>query len=295
MAHLTYWVAVLQCDTGCKSAIIRAKVRRAKKEHSMVELPSSREDEKAGGIQVIARAAKILNALGEHPGGMSLGEIAQVVDLPRSTVQRIVAALDSAQLVRSSGAGGLRLGPALLKLISSVHSDVVEIVRPFLERLSAEINETVSLARASGTQLAIVHYVVASRELRVVPRIGLNLPLYSTSGGRALLALESDDDVRVMVGEAYKELTEMTVKTLPQLLELIAEVRNSGLAIDRGETLEGISTMAVAIDTLFGRFSISLLVPTARFHKQEAHYRAEIIKCKEALIREIGKITAVEG
>ena len=35
---------------------------------------------------------------------MSLGEIAQVVDLPRSTVQRIVAALDSAQLARS-GAG----------------------------------------------------------------------------------------------------------------------------------------------------------------------------------------------
>ncbi|HCW98348.1 MAG TPA: IclR family transcriptional regulator, partial [Pantoea sp.] len=33
----------------------------------MAKLPSSREDEKSGGIQVIARAAKILNALGEHP------------------------------------------------------------------------------------------------------------------------------------------------------------------------------------------------------------------------------------
>ncbi|MDP1282439.1 IclR family transcriptional regulator, partial [Klebsiella pneumoniae] len=88
-------------------------------------------------------------------------EIAQEVALPRSTVQRIVAALDSAQLVRSSGAGGLRLGPALLKLISSVHSDVVDLVRPFLEQLSANINETVTLARASGTQLAIIHYVVA--------------------------------------------------------------------------------------------------------------------------------------
>lgn len=106
---------------------------------------SSFEDEKPGGIQVIARAAAILNVLGKHPGGMSLGEIAQEVALPRSTVQRIVAALDSAQLVRSSGAGGLRLGPALLKLISSVHSDVVDLVRPFLEQLSANVNETVTL------------------------------------------------------------------------------------------------------------------------------------------------------
>ena len=261
----------------------------------MAQLPSSREDEKTGGIQVIARAAKILNALGEHPGGMSLGEIAQAVDLPRSTVQRIVAALDSAQLVRSTGAGGLRLGPALLKLISSVHTDVVDLAKPLLEKLCADINETVSLARASGTQLAIVHYVVATRELRVVPRIGLNLPLYSTSGGRALLALESDEDVRVMVGEAYRELTEMTVKTLPQLLERIAEVRETGISYDRGETLEGISTMAVALDTLFGRFSVSLLVPTARFLKHEACYREEILKCKDALVREIGKIAAVEG
>lgn len=204
---------------------------------------------KTGGIQVIARAAAILNVLGKHHGGMSLGEIAQEVALPRSTVQRIVAALDSAQLVRSSGAGGLRLGPALLKLISSVHSDVVDLVRPFLEQLSANINETVT-ARASGTQLAIIHYVVATRELRVVPRIGLNLPLYSTSGGRVLLAMESDEDVRILVGEAYEDLTGMTVKTLPQLLELIADVRAKGLAIDLGETLEGVCTIAVALDTL---------------------------------------------
>lgn len=148
----------------------------------MTHQSSSREDEKTGGIQVIARAAKILNALGEHPSGMSLGEIAQVVDLPRSTVQRIVAALDSAELVRSSGAGGLRLGPALLKLLSSVNTDVVDLVKPLMEKLSADTNETVSLSRASGSQLAVVHYVVASRELRVVPRIGLDLPLYSTSG-----------------------------------------------------------------------------------------------------------------
>jgi len=260
----------------------------------MKDTGSTRDDERGGGIQVIARAAKILNAVGDRPGGMSLGEIAQAVDLPRSTVQRIVAALESAQLIRSYGAGAVRLGPALLRLINNVHSDMIEISRPALDALCHATNETVSLARPSGTQLAIVHHVVASRELRVVPRMGLNLPLYSTSGGRALLALERDEDVRTMVGEAYAELTEKTVKTLPELLNLIGEVRKSGISYDRGETLEGISTMAVALDTLFGRFSISLLVPSARFQKNEALYRVEILRCKEALVREIGKITISE-
>ncbi|MBI3310514.1 MAG: IclR family transcriptional regulator [Serratia liquefaciens] len=249
------------------------------------------DDERAGGIQVITRAAKILDALGEKPNGMSLGEIAQAVDLPRSTVQRIVNALDSVQLVRG-GVGGVRLGPSLLRLIARVHTEVVAIAEPWLQALSDATGETVSLARASGLQLAIVHYIVADRELRVVPRIGMNLPLYSTSGGRALLALDSDDAARELLGEAYMAVTDLTIRDFPALLEHLTEIRRTGLAYDREETLEGISMIAVAIDTILGRFSISLLVPSTRFTKNEARYREEILKCKEALLDEIGKVTS---
>ncbi|MGO4743867.1 IclR family transcriptional regulator [Serratia quinivorans] len=249
------------------------------------------DDERAGGIQVITRAAKILDALGEKPNGMSLGEIAQAVDLPRSTVQRIVNALDSVQLVRG-GVGGVRLGPSLLRLIARVHTEVVAIAEPWLQALSDATGETVSLARASGLQLAIVHYIVADRELRVVPRIGMNLPLYSTSGGRALLALDSDDAARELLGEAYMAVTDLTIRDFPALLEHLTEIRRTGLAYDREETLEGISMIAVAIDTILGRFSISLLVPSTRFTKNEARYREEILKCKEAVLDEIGKVAS---
>ncbi len=255
---------------------------------SMSESSTFFDDEKAGGIQVITRAAKILDALGEKPNGMSLGEIALAVDLPRSTVQRIVNALDSVQLVRG-GAGGVRLGPSLLRLIASVHTEVVAIVKPWLQALSDATGETVSLSRASGLQLAIVHYIVADRELRVVPRIGMNLPLYSTSGGRALLALNSDAAARELLGEAYMAVTDVTVRDFPALMEHLTEIRRTGLAYDLEETLEGISTIAVAIDTILGRFSISLLVPSTRFNKNEVRYREEILRCKEALIDEIGK------
>lgn len=158
--------------------------------------------------------------------------------------------------------------------------------------MSDATGETVSLGRASGLQLAVVHYIVADRELRVVPRIGMNLPLYSTSGGRALLALNSDDAARDLLGEAYQAVTDLTVRDFAGLMDRLAEIRRTGLAYDREETLEGVSTMAVAIDTILGRFSISLLVPSSRLIKNEARYREEILKCKEALIDEIGKGTS---
>lgn len=260
----------------------------------MSEPSQPRDDDRTSGIQVIARAARILNALGNQPDGMSLGEIALAVDLPRSTVQRIVGALDSVQMVRSHGAGGVRLGPALLRLVANVHSDLVTVATPFLEALGKATGETAVLSRTSGTQLAIVHSVIADRELRVVPRIGMNLPLHSTSGGKALLALDDDALVSELLGHEFPAMTPLTIKALPELLRHLAEVRRTGISYDRGETLEGICTIAVAIDTVLGRFAISLLVPGARFSKHEMLYRQEILNCKEALLSEIGKVAAPE-
>jgi uncharacterized membrane protein len=54
---------------------------------------------KSIGVQVIARAADVLRALEVEPGGLSLAKIAQSVELPRSTVHRIVTALEAESLV----------------------------------------------------------------------------------------------------------------------------------------------------------------------------------------------------
>ena len=62
-------------------------------------------------VQVIARAATILRALEEENAGLSLGQIAQRVNLARSTVQRIVAALETEKLVIAASPNGrVRLG-----------------------------------------------------------------------------------------------------------------------------------------------------------------------------------------
>ena len=71
-------------------------------------------------IQVIARAASILRALEDEPSGLSLGQIAQRVNLARSTVQRIVAALAAERFViAASPTARVRIGPTILRLANS--------------------------------------------------------------------------------------------------------------------------------------------------------------------------------
>src|ERR1700688_1979974 len=87
-------------------------------------------------VQVIARAAAILRALEDEAAGLSLGQIAQRVNLPRSTVQRIVAALEAEKfLIAASPTGRVRLGPTILRLAASARTDVAAVAPPSLTQL----------------------------------------------------------------------------------------------------------------------------------------------------------------
>jgi len=119
------------------------------------------QDSGTTGIRVIARAADVLTALSKHPDGLSLGEIALQVGLPRSTVQRIVQALDEANLViAASPTSGVRLGPALLVLAASVKQfSIAEISRPLVVQLSKDTGETVDVAILGSHKAVVVDQI----------------------------------------------------------------------------------------------------------------------------------------
>lgn len=240
--------------------------------------------ERGAGVQVIARAARVLNVVSEHPTGMTLGEIAKRVALPRSTVQRIVKALADEDLLRAGGNEGVRLGPAFLRLIGRLHTDVVTVAAPFLQALSESIGETVTLGRASGSELAFIHVAVAEQELRVVPRVGTNLPLVTTAGGKAILALGSDQ-------QAAQQLPPpRTEQDWQALVADLARIRQCGYALDDNDTTPGVLSLAVGIDTLLGRFAISVPSPAARLDKAgKARIVEQLLQCRDLLLTEIGR------
>ncbi len=247
-------------------------------------------DERSGGIQVIARASAILNALGNvKNAGMSLAEIAKEVQLPRSTVQRIVQALAQEGIVQSDRSDGVRLGSTLLKLVARVHTNVVAIMTPHLDQLCRELDETVALGRVSGTELAFVHVAVAERELRVVPQVGANLPLHSTSAGRALLALDNDENVLALLGNVYAGVTQKTLRSADDLLRELAVIRVHGYAQEFEETEVGVSSVAIAVDSVLGRYAVAVVVPSGRLSGRQDLIFERILSLKTALQAEIGK------
>jgi len=250
--------------------------------------PEHGDDGKPCGIQVIARAAAIMRALSEHPQGLSLAAIAQAVKLPRSTVQRIVGALEAEYLVEALGpSGGFRLGSALGQLIHRTQTDIISLVRPHLENLSNRLQESVALSKPAGEKIHVLDRIVAERDLRVVFPIGAFAPMHSTSAGKVLLAGLSDDEVRALLPDPLPQITRHT-RDLPTLLAELAEIRKTGFTVDHDECSEGISAGSVVLDTYLGRYAISVVLPSARVSRHIETIREALLACKRDIERAIG-------
>ena len=236
-------------------------------------------------VQVIARAAAILRALEEQALGLSLGQIAQRVGLARSTVQRIVSALESENLVIAASPNGrVRLGPAIARLATSVQTDFVSIARPFLVKLSDELRETVDLAIVKKDQLVFIEQVVGPQRLRTVSAVGETFPLHCTANGKAYLAGLDEVAIARLIGTKYERRTAATMTRLDELLRDLKSARKTGIAFDREEHTTGICAAGVAMrDPLGNHIAISVPVPVQRFAESQSLISNRLLATKRAL------------
>jgi DNA-binding IclR family transcriptional regulator len=241
-----------------------------------------------GGIQVIQRAARILRALRTTRSGMSLGQIAEAVDLPRSTVQRIVAALQAERMVIPGANGSrFRLGPELDVLSEATRFKTVEFCRLPLTELAQATGETADLSVLRGSAMIFLDQVPGSHRLRTVSSVGEAFPLTNTANGRACLAQLSEAYARKLVQEEWDRLHRKG--DMATFLSGLEEVRKTALAYDLDEHTPGISAIGFAFADPSGDLhSISVPVPSTRF----AVVRSKVEAALRATSKQISKILA---
>ncbi len=104
-------------------------------------------DKNNKSIQVLNRAFEILKIIkSEKSTKMSLGKIAKLANLPRSTVQRIVNSLIKEDFLSYSTDQGIQIGNEIYKLAATDNYDIVRSLKPVINSLSNKTRETVDLA-----------------------------------------------------------------------------------------------------------------------------------------------------
>jgi DNA-binding IclR family transcriptional regulator len=137
---------------------------------------------------------------------------------------------------------------------------------PHLQALVEWTSETANLQVVVGDQVRFVATVVCSQVLRVGDREGRLLPAHLASGGRAVLATRSDEEV----AELYSARdSPVPVPDLPALLRELRRIRRQGFAVNDQATEAGVTAIGRAVRGPGSRAvaAVSLAIPTARFSR----------------------------
>ncbi len=222
-----------------------------------------------------------------------MGEIALAVGLPRSTVQRIVAALvDEQFLIAAAPKSRVTLGPALIRLAQSTNIKIDEFVRPLMQTLCRELEETVDLSVIQGDVAIFIDQILGSHRLRAVSAIGETFPLHCTANGKALLATLPPDKLDKILKSRLKPYTTNTV-TDPELIRReIEQIKKDKIAYDIEEHTNGICALGTSFEDPVGRcFAISIPVPATRFSRNEERIKSALHDFRQQIMIMLGTET----
>ncbi|MGE0113716.1 MAG: IclR family transcriptional regulator [Steroidobacteraceae bacterium] len=247
-----------------------------------IETPAKNRKAK---IQVIARAASVLRTLEHEPDGLSLGVISQRLKLPRSTVQRIVGALEAENLlIPVSPNGRVKLGPAILRLSASVETSTNAYAKPYMIELARDLGETVDLSMLGRHHAVLIEQASAAPRAPGTINLADNSPLHCTASGKALLAQLTDTEVEQKIGRSYPARTEQTHTGLNDLLVELQEIRRTGLAYDLEEHTPGMCAVGVGFrDALGNRLALSVSLPSSRHAELSSKIAARLLALRDLL------------
>ncbi len=232
----------------------------------------------ASGTQSIDRAAQLLVAVADSATPIGVGELAEATDLPKSTVSRLVAALERHALVQRDGARGpLRPGPVMMRLARRGvgDRDLVDLAADSLRRLAAASSETINLAVPTPLGVEHLSQVDSDHFIGSTNWIGRRVPHTTTAVGKVFLAFGA-----VRLARDHAALR-------PEL----DTVRARGYATAIGELEPGLAAMAAPVRDGSGDVlaALSISGPEGRLTKER------ITELAPSLLQEAAAVSARLG
>jgi DNA-binding IclR family transcriptional regulator len=218
----------------------------------------------------VERSALVLRSVAGHGGGPRLADLAEVVDLPKTTIHRVVNALAAEGLLRIDDGGRIWLGPLLLALSRAATGDLAAQVRPAVLALHRELDETVDVSVVDGGVVRFIDQLQSTQPLRAVSAVGASFPLHATANGKAVLAALPPGEAASVLAGPLPALTAATITEAEALRSELARIAVDGIAFDREEHTLGICAAGVAIVGPTGPvLALSVPAPTERFERTQ--------------------------
>lgn len=204
------------------------------------------------GSQSIERIGLIIAALENGPAeGLTTAQIAEITSVDRATVHRAVISLERIRLVdRDPRSRTIRLGTYLFSLGAKTarRFNTLSHAREVVTKIAERTGDTVVLTVRNKYDGVCIDICSGSYPLKAQTlSVGESLPLGVSSGGLAILATMSADDVKHVVQYNALKINNFHRVTPQELLRHVQDTRERGYAIYRGHIVAGMGAVGFSI------------------------------------------------
>lgn len=253
------------------------------------------EKEGKNPVQSAERIFQVMEMLADN-GEMGLMEISAALGLHKSTVHRLLMSLIYMGYAKQDEVTQkYMLSYKVVNMASKIldRMDILQIAKPYMERLSDLSGEAVHLVQREGNHILYIYKTEARvGTIRMVSHVGMVHPMYCSGVGKAIMATLPESEVKQIWNESIIEKkTEKTITDLAQMQEVLEEARENGYALDDEENEKGVRCIAAC---LYGhqkevKYAFSISGPTSRMTRERVKELAvDVRRVQEELSRELG-------
>lgn len=224
------------------------------------------------GTQTLIRGLRVLEALTQQDRPVGVGELSRMLELPKSTVQRLLRTLDQEGWAQTSNDAVTRwqLSPRLLALArrDTLSRSLREVAMPHLTALGARTGETIHFSVLDrDVRLVLIERVDSVHAVRTFNAIGATTALHTSCGGKAVLAMLPDARVREILARPLEKVMPNTSVDPQHLMHQVLEARERGYAVNIAENRPGVCAVGAAVADRSGNpvAAVAISMPDTRF------------------------------
>lgn len=236
--------------------------------------------QRVGGPPSVISAFDILDLLASAAGPVSMTDIVRDLDLPKSSVFRLLRTLESVDAVRRDEQDKrYSLGMKFNSYIRALPRP--SIVERFLDEAGPvlkPLDETTQFGMLAGLNVTFVACIDSTKPVRLVSFVGRTLPAHASATGKAILAFGPDEQIEAVIAGGLPALTEFTITDPDAFRKEMRLIRERGYATEAEESTSNLSCLAAPVwdasSAVIGAITICVPQATLPEHRIELMRRA---------------------
>lgn len=250
-------------------------------------------------VPAVERALDVIELLSEGREPMMLKAMADELNIPTASLFRIIKNLVARGYLQQVSSHPLKytMGYKILQLSSwcDTKSSITELIKPYMERVSRQTNQTSQFAVFRGGAFMYIEQVLSAAPVNYMAQLYSPLALNTSAGAKCIVAQQQEEAIPVFLDEMVLEKrTKHSIVDRGKFIQELQKTRTQGYGIDDEEFGIGIGCIAVPV---FGAEEVCVgalgITGPAQEYKKEKRFKElkdMIVKAGQDMSEELSQM-----